>query len=101
MGEEARLRENATLHYKVLTVMSYYAYVLRSESHGTNYYGSCEDLDKRLNQHNTGKVRYTKGRMPWKLNYYEEFETRSEAMKREKFFKSIDGYNYLKEKKII
>jgi len=35
------------------------------------------------------------------LHYFEEFETRSEAFKRERFFKSIDGYNYLKSQKII
>jgi putative endonuclease len=81
--------------------MSFYTYILQSNSHGTYYYGHCEDLEKRLNQHNGGKVRYTKGRMPWKVHYYETFEIRGESMKREKFFKSIDGYNYLKNKGII
>jgi hypothetical protein len=33
--------------------------------------------------------------MPWILVYFNEFETRGEAMKRELFFKSIDGYNFL------
>ncbi|MEX0720783.1 MAG: GIY-YIG nuclease family protein, partial [Balneolaceae bacterium] len=78
----------------------YYAYILKSESHGTYYYGSADDVNKRLKQHNAGKVRYTKGRKPWKLHYVEEFESRSEARKREAFFKSIDGYVYLKEKGI-
>jgi putative endonuclease len=81
--------------------MVYYAYVLQSENYNTYYYGSTKDLQVRLKEHNAGKVRYTKGRRPWKLHYYEKYESRSEAMKREKFFKSIDGYNYLKESKII
>ena len=81
--------------------MSYYTYILRSDSHGTYYYGHCENLERLLNQHNNGKVRYTKGRIPWRIHYSELYETRSEAMKREKYFKSIDGYNYLKSKGII
>ena len=81
--------------------MKFYAYILQSESHETFYYGHCEDIEKRIYQHNKGKVRYTKGRMPWKLHYFEVFDSRSEAMKREKYFKSIDGYLFLKEKGII
>jgi len=46
---------------KFFIIMNYYTYVLRSESHGTFYYGHSEDLDRRLNQHNMGRVRYTKG----------------------------------------
>jgi len=54
-----------------------------------------------LKTHNSGKSRYTKGRRPWKIHYFEEYSTRSEAVQREKFFKSIDGFNFLKERKII
>lgn len=79
----------------------FYAYILKSLSYGTYYYGSTEKVNKRLEQHNSGKVGYTKGRRPWEIHYIEEFKTRSEAMQRERFFKSIDGYNYLKKKKII
>jgi putative endonuclease len=78
----------------------YYAYILRSLSYGTYYYGSSQDIEVRLKEHNAGKVRYTKGRRPWELHYSEEFETRSEAVRRERFFKSIAGYRYLKEKGI-
>lgn len=79
----------------------FWAYVLKSLSKGTHYYGSTENLERRVKDHNTGKVKYTKGRRPWVLHYYEEFETRPEALSREKFFKTIDGYLYLKEKGII
>jgi putative endonuclease len=81
--------------------MSYFVYILRSESHGTYYYGSTENIEKRLKEHNGGRVKYTKGRRPWIVHYKEEFQTRSEAQKREYFFKSIDGYRFLKEAKII
>ncbi|MEX2602638.1 MAG: GIY-YIG nuclease family protein [Gracilimonas sp.] len=79
----------------------YYAYILKSEYHGTYYYGSAKDVEERLQDHNAGKQRYTKGRRPWKIHYTEAFKTRSEARKREAFFKSIDGYVWLKEHGII
>jgi putative endonuclease len=81
--------------------MKYYAYILRSETHGTYYYGSSNDVSKRLKVHNAGKVRYTRGRRPWVLHYEEEFSTRAEAYQRERFFKSIEGHRYLKEQGII
>jgi putative endonuclease len=79
----------------------FYAYILKSLKDGTYYKGSTDNLQKRIKQHNSGKVKYTKGHLPYKLHYFEEFETRSEALKREKFFKSIDGYKWLKDNNII
>ncbi|OIP00126.1 MAG: endonuclease [Bacteroidetes bacterium CG2_30_33_31] len=78
----------------------FYTYILKSETHGNYYYGHTNDLEKRIKQHNMGQVKYTKGRRPWKLHYFEEFETKSGAAKREYFFKSIDGYLWLKSQKI-
>ncbi len=51
--------------------------------------------------HNAGRQKYTKGRRPWVIHYTETFKTRAEAMQRERFFKTIDGYNFLKSKEII
>lgn len=79
----------------------YYAYILKSEKDGKYYYGSCELLEKRITEHNSGKTKSLKGRLPMVLHYSESFSTRSEAFKREKFFKSVDGYLWLKEKGII
>ena len=78
----------------------YYTYILKSVRDTKYYYGSCEDFEKRLLEHNDGKVKATKFRSPFVLHYFEKFETRSEAYKRELFFKSIDGYKWLKEQKI-
>jgi len=79
----------------------YFTYILKSKKDNTHYYGSTDNIQQRIKTHNAGKVKYTKGHRPWELHYYEEFNTRSEAVKREKFFKSIDGYLWLKENKII
>ncbi|MEO6694601.1 MAG: GIY-YIG nuclease family protein, partial [Ignavibacteria bacterium] len=60
-----------------------------------------EDLNCRIKRHNAGKVKSTKHRRPLEIIYSEEFVTKSEAIKRELFFKSIAGYNWLKANKII
>ena len=79
----------------------FFTYILKSEKDNTYYYGSTNNLEDRLKNHNSGKVRYTKGHLPYKLHYFEEFKSRSESMQRERFFKTIEGYNWLKDKGII
>jgi putative endonuclease len=81
--------------------MKYCTYILKSISYGTYYYGSTGDISKRLKENNNGQVKYTKGRRPWLVHHIEFYETRSEAQKREFFFKSIEGYRYLKQSGII
>ena len=75
----------------------YYVYVLKSIKYLNRYIGSAEDIGKRLEEHNRGRCRYTKGRRPWELVYKEEFKTRVEVMKREKFLKSGQGRKFLDE----
>jgi putative endonuclease len=80
--------------------MFFYSYILKSLKDSRYYYGSCENIDKRLGEHNCGKVKATKNRIPFVVHYFEEHNSRSEAYKRELFYKSIDGYKWLKEQKI-
>ena len=48
------------------------------------------DLEKRVEAHNSGKgAKYTKARRPVELAYYEEFETKEQAMKREYAIKQL------------
>lgn len=79
----------------------HYTYILKSLKDGKYYYGNTTDIKSRLKEHNSGKVRSTKSRIPFEIIYFEEYETRSEASKREYYFKTIDGYIWLKENKII
>jgi putative endonuclease len=57
----------------------YKTYILQSIQDGSFYYGHSKNLDQRLVEHNNGRVRYTKARRPWKVYYFEEFETKSQA----------------------
>lgn len=75
----------------------FYVYVIQSLNHRTRYVGSADNVLKRVSEHNIGKCRYTSGRRPCKLIYQEEYQTRSEAMKREKFLKSGQGRKYLNQ----
>ena len=66
-----------------------YTYMLKC-SEGTLYTGWTNDLEKRVEAHNSGKgAKYTKARRPVELAYYEEFETKEQAMKREYAIKQL------------
>jgi len=66
----------------------FYTYILYSKSARKHYYGHTNNLDKRLNEHNSGLSKFTKKYSPWELIYFETFQNRSEAMKRENFSKA-------------
>jgi len=74
-----------------------WVYVLKSEINGRHYIGSTENWHIRLQQHNRGLCRSTKAYRPWNLIYKEKFSSRTEARKRENFFKTGVGRKILKE----
>lgn len=80
--------------------MKYFVYILESEIDARLCKGQTSDLHKRIKEHNSGKTTSTKGYVPWKLVYFEKFETRSEAVLREKYFKIGSGREFLKAKLI-
>jgi predicted GIY-YIG superfamily endonuclease len=69
--------------------LSYYVYILRCKD-GSYYTGHAKDVEKRFEMHKKGRgARYTRMHEPEKLVYLEEFESRSEAMKRERRIKTL------------
>lgn len=78
-----------------------YVYILECFDNSL-YTGYTNDLEKRVGIHNCGKgAKYTRCRLPVKLVYFEEFETKSEAMKREYSIKQLsrdDKKALIKEK---
>jgi putative endonuclease len=76
----------------------FYAYVIKSVNEDYFYKGHCENLDLRIKQHNLGMTKSIVPFLPFELVYFEEFETRDEAIKREKYFKTAAGRKYLKNK---
>ncbi|MCE5195237.1 MAG: GIY-YIG nuclease family protein [Nitrospiraceae bacterium] len=69
--------------------MSYFVYIIQSLKDNSLYVGQTNSLQERINRHNQGHSRYTKPKRPWKLLYSEEFESRSQAVKREIALKSL------------
>ncbi|WP_418223109.1 GIY-YIG nuclease family protein [Clostridium isatidis] len=66
-----------------------YVYMLEC-SDGSLYTGWTNNLEKRIAAHNNGKAaKYTRVRLPVKLVYYEEYEDKIEAMKREYEIKQL------------
>ena len=76
----------------------YYTYVIKGLNNDFYYKGHCEDIKKRLLQHNTGATDSIKMYRPFEMVCYETFETREEAIRREKYFKSAAGRRYLRNK---
>ena len=66
-----------------------YTYILECAD-GTYYCGWTNDLDRRIASHNAGTgAKYTRTRRPCRLIYFEEFETKEEAMSREWHIKRL------------
>ena len=73
-----------------------YTYIVKC-SDGSLYTGWTNDLEKRIRAHNDGKgAKYTKSRRPVVLAYYEEFQTKEEAMRREWEIKQLDREQKMK-----
>ena len=64
----------------------FYSYILECADN-KRYYGYTNNLKKRLSEHQRGKDRATRPRRPLKLAYYEECDTKTAAIKRERKFK--------------
>lgn len=69
----------------------YYVYILKSSKSGILYYGFTIDLKKRLQEHNLGKSKFTKGHLPWKLVWYCAFVDEQKAKDFELYLKSGSG----------
>ena len=61
----------------------FFVYVILSYKDQTTYIGSTENLEKRLIEHNAGKTKSIKHKVPFELVYYEAYQTKTQARKRE------------------
>ncbi|MFH1128977.1 MAG: GIY-YIG nuclease family protein [Candidatus Omnitrophota bacterium] len=76
----------------------WYVYILRCKD-GSFYTGSSNNVNNRLQQHNSGKAsKYTRSRRPVTLLYIEQFATKVEALRREIKIKDFSTVN---KKKLI
>lgn len=74
----------------------FFVYMLECND-GTLYTGCTNDVNKRLALHNKGTAsKYTRSRLPVKLVYLEESESKSTALKREMAIKKLSRLRKLK-----
>ncbi|PIP26773.1 MAG: excinuclease ABC subunit C [Candidatus Moranbacteria bacterium CG_4_9_14_3_um_filter_40_7] len=74
----------------------YYIYILLL-SNKQIYTGFTDNLKRRINEHKSGKVKFTSQRLPIKLIHYEVYLLKKDAMRREKYLKTTEGKRFLKQ----
>ena len=75
----------------------FWVYILKSSEDGGYYIGQCADLASRLERHQKGYVPSTRTRGPWELVHREGFESRGEAVLRERFLKALKSKKAIKQ----
>ena len=76
----------------------YYTYILLSKKDGNYYAGYSKNLKLRFKQHREGIVESTKNRRPLVLIYYEACLNQTDALRREKYFKTYYGKMFIKKR---
>ena len=70
----------------------FYVYFLKSCKNSKIYVGYTEKKpEERLKDHNCGTNSFTKQNVPFELIYYEDYACKTDALRREKFYKSGFG----------
>ena len=78
--------------------MAFHVYILYSEKCDKYYIGQTQDLDQRLYEHNMNKGgKFSKSCAPWRLIYSQTYQTRTEAVKREREIKSKKSRKYIED----
>jgi putative endonuclease len=75
----------------------YYVYILLNQAKTRTYTGVSDDVNKRLEEHNAGRVGSSRPYRPYKIVHTESFATLSQARQKEKFYKSTTGRRRLRE----
>src|SRR5688572_18419662 len=81
--------------FSCLTDHMFFVYILQSQKNARFYIGYSEDPDRRLLEHNSGKVTSTKPHRPWIKIYVEQFKTEQAAIVREREMKAKKSRKYL------
>ena len=73
----------------------WFTYILYSEKLDRFYIGYSDNIAWRLERHNQGWGRYTKGGIPWRLVYSEAYELKKDAMHRERQLKQQKSRKFI------
>lgn len=75
--------------------MPYYCYILYSAKLNKYYVGSTSNIERRLEEHNRGKEKFTSLGVPWVLMYKEEFKELLQARRREFYIKKMKSRKFI------
>ncbi len=75
--------------------MEGFVYIIYSKKWDQFYVGSSTDVDKRLEQHNAGYNKSTKGGAPWTIKFIETYDSETMARKREYAIKKKKSRKYI------
>ncbi len=77
----------------------FYTYIIFSEKLNQYYTGSTQNLENRLNDHNTGRGKHSSKGEPWTLVFSQKFSTRAEAVRLENSIKKRGAKRFLDDRK--
>jgi putative endonuclease len=72
-------------------------YILYSEKRDRYYTGHTNDLQRRIDEHNNGHTKSTRSGIPWKICHTESYNSKSEAIKRERELKRMKSRIFIEE----
>jgi len=76
----------------------HFVYILKSLSDKSRYYiGIIDNIDRRLIEHNTKDIGYSKRYAPWELTTFIAFKDKNTAEKFEIYLKAGSGQAFLKK----
>ena len=76
--------------------MNYTVYILFSKTFNKHYTGFTSNIEQRMISHNELGKDWTAKYRPWKIIYTKNFESKTEALKHEKWLKPGVGRNFIK-----
>ena len=77
--------------------MAYFVYILYSKKIDKYYVGETDKVESRLNSHRKGISRYTSIADDWVLVYLEYYNSRTEAIQRERAIKRMKSRKYIED----
>jgi putative endonuclease len=77
--------------------MEFVTYVLYNKTHDRYYIGHTNNIEIRLKQHSDGRNSWTNRYKPWVVIYQNKHPTRAEAMREERYLKSLKNKERIQE----
>ena len=88
--------DNALFYCQIIMILPYCVYVLISETDRQLYIGYTTNIEERIIDHNRGHTKSTASRKPLKLVFCEQYLSKADALRREKYLKTTSGKKALK-----